>query len=312
MNSRTKGFLCTILSAVTFGAAACLSPLTFGEGGCNPVTLAFLRGALALPALFLLSRVMKVPLKLKKGEGLSFLMLGVLGTGATALLLNSAYLYIDVGVATTIHFCYPVFVTVGGMAFYKEKISKKKLLALSVASAGILLFAAGGGGGSNVPLGAALALVSGGTYAFYLLYLDKSGLKNSHPVRVNFFTTCAQTLMLFLFGAVGGSFRFLQMTGRSFALAALISLCNGVLAFYLLQVGVKNTGASTAAILSTFEPITGMAVGCLLLNERMTPAKAAAALLILAGVLLLSLLPEKGEKTGQTQENACQISVDVV
>ena len=42
-NTSTRGILLTMLSAVTFGFAFTLGPMTYGEAGSNPVTLTFLR-----------------------------------------------------------------------------------------------------------------------------------------------------------------------------------------------------------------------------------------------------------------------------
>ena len=38
-NTSTRGILLTMLSAVTFGFAFTLGPMTYGEAGSNPVTL---------------------------------------------------------------------------------------------------------------------------------------------------------------------------------------------------------------------------------------------------------------------------------
>lgn len=40
-NTSTRGILLTMLSAVTFGFAFTLGPMTYGEAGSNPVTLTF-------------------------------------------------------------------------------------------------------------------------------------------------------------------------------------------------------------------------------------------------------------------------------
>lgn len=50
-NTSTRGILLTMLSAVTFGFAFTLGPMTYGEAGSNPVTLTFLRNFLSLPVL---------------------------------------------------------------------------------------------------------------------------------------------------------------------------------------------------------------------------------------------------------------------
>ena len=46
-NTSTRGILLTMLSAVTFGFAFTLGPMTYGEAGSNPVTLTFLRNFLS-------------------------------------------------------------------------------------------------------------------------------------------------------------------------------------------------------------------------------------------------------------------------
>ena len=43
-----KGILLTMLSAVTFGFAFTLGPMTYGEGGSTPTTLTFLRNFLSI------------------------------------------------------------------------------------------------------------------------------------------------------------------------------------------------------------------------------------------------------------------------
>ena len=51
-NTSTRGILLTMLSAVTFGFAFTLGPMTYGEAGSNPVTLTFLRKFFELTGAF--------------------------------------------------------------------------------------------------------------------------------------------------------------------------------------------------------------------------------------------------------------------
>ena len=72
----------------------------------------------------------------------------------------------------------------------------------------------------------------------------------------------------------------------------LFSLLCTVIALSLLQIGIKYVGASTAAILTTFEPITSIVCGVILLGETITTVKIIACSLIMIGVVMLSLAKE--------------------
>lgn len=121
-----KGILLTMLSAIAFGFAFTLGPMTYGDGGSNPTTLTFLRNALSLPVLFLILRYQGISLKVTGKELISLTILGGIGNAFTTLLLFISFSLIDVGIATTIHFIYPVFVTIGCVLFFKERLGIKK------------------------------------------------------------------------------------------------------------------------------------------------------------------------------------------
>ena len=221
-NTSTRGILLTMLSAVTFGFAFTLGPMTYGEAGSNPVTLTFLRNFLSLPVLLAILWYQGISLQVSAKELWSLTILGGIGNAVTTLMLFIAFSLIDVGVATTIHFIYPVFVTIGCVLFYKERLGLQKFIALLIATAGI---------------------------ACFFLGVDMSA------------------------GFSGG-------------------LCT-VVALSLLQIGIKHVGASTAAILTTFEPITSIICGVLLLGETVTTIKIVACALIMTGVVTLSLAKQK-------------------
>lgn len=305
MLSKRKGMLLTILSAVTFGFAFTLGPMTYGVGGSNALTLTFLRNALCLPVLYLILKSQKIALKITKNQLKHLILLSVIGTAVTTLMLNMSYVFVDVGIATTIHFVYPVFVTLGCAIFFHEKLTKTKCIALSIATLGILCFFFAGGSGvsSNFPLGIFLAVASGVTYAFYIIYMDKSGLKDNHPFKISFYVASISSVVLLIFGLV---FKALSipalsnleltletLTPTSWIISFVFAILCTVVALSLLQVGIKSVGSSTAAILSTFEPITSVIMGAILLGEQITMMKVGACVLIIIGVMILSLGKEK-------------------
>jgi len=68
------------------------------------------------------------------------------------------------------------------------------------------------------------------------------------------------------------------------ACIAVVSTVVAMLAFFA---GLKRTGPSTAAILSTFEPVTTAALAAIVLGESLTPVQLAGGALVLASVGVL-------------------------
>ncbi|RXI44601.1 EamA/RhaT family transporter [Clostridium tetani] len=296
---KTKGILLTMLSSITFGFAFTLGPMTYGAQGSNPVTLTFLRNFLSLPFLLVIMLFLKIDFKITKKQLKNLIILGFVGNAITTLMLNMAFAYIDVGIVTPIHFTYPIFVTLGCVIFFHEKLSKQKVLALIIAMSGIgcFFFAAltSASFGSSTLLGLFLSIASGVFYAFYIIFMDKSGLKSEPPFKITFYVAIASTIGMFLYGEVTNQLVLGSLTTKAWYISTIFAFLCTVVALSLLQVGIKHIGASEAAVISTFEPITSVIFGALLLGEQITLIKIVACILIFAGVLTLSFA--KAEKS---------------
>lgn len=289
---KLKGIVLTMLSSITFGFAFTLGPMTYGAGGSNPVTLTFLRNFLSLPFLLLIVLFLKVDLRVTKNQLKNLAILGFIGNSITTLMLNIAFSHIDVGIVTPIHFTYPIFVTLGCVLFFHEKLSKQKIIALVIAMSGIGCFFIeslnSASFNSSTLIGLILAVASGAFYAFYIIFMDKSGLKSESPFKITFYVAIASSIGMFFYGISTNQLVLSSLTTKSWIISAVFAFLCTVVALSLLQVGIKHIGASEAAVISTFEPITSVIFGILLLNEKITPIKIIACILIFAGVLILS------------------------
>ena len=292
--NKTKGILFSVIAASIFGFVAAVSPIAY-QGGFNPVTLALMRQLVNLPLALIIMLVNKTPLKLKSDQTVKLSALGIFGWAATILTLNTAYTLVDVGICTTIHFTYPIFVTLGCVLIYKVRIGRVKIMALAVSTLGIVALVLGGtGSSSNATGGIFLALVSGVTYAFYMLFLDKSNLASQmSPVKVIFYVGLSGCSVLALYGLLTGQLNFSGIEPKYWLMVVGIGILGGLVGFSLVQLGIKHTDATTTSICSTCEPVTSVLFGILLLGEQFTVMKLIASVLIIAGVLMLSLIKEK-------------------
>ena len=135
MSKRTVGVAAVIISAVVFGFLPLCVTYLKGEGGTT-LSVAFCRFFLSLLPIFIYLKVKKIPLAVTKKQFAQLVLITVAGYGGTALLLFFSYSYIPTGMATTLHFCYPVMVIVFSAVFLREKIKPLKILCVSMCMIG--------------------------------------------------------------------------------------------------------------------------------------------------------------------------------
>lgn len=293
MSEKTKGVLCIAVATVIYGILPVLIRITFDEGSNGP-TSCFLRFALALPALAAILLAQGKSFRLTPGEVWLFVLAGGVGTAGTTYLLNYSFAFIPVGMAATLHFIYPILVSLACVFLFRDRMDVWKVLALVAGVAGVAAFVERGA--VSIP-GVVLALVSGATYAAYIVLVDKTPLVRMDFMKLTFHL-CLFAAPVALAGALAeGKLSLGEITPKGWLVSALFSLGSTVGALALFQMGVKRVGAATAAILSTIEPITSVLLGILILGEEVTPMKALGCALIVASIALISRSGGDGRQT---------------
>lgn len=282
-----------MMSAVIFGITPSLARLTY-DGGATPITVTFCRATMSLPVILLLMKLQGVPWRMNRAEVRDLFWIGGMSNAVTTILLYSSYALIPVGMATTLHYVYPIAVSAGCVFIFKDKLTPSTLLALVCCSIGVFLFAGKISSGGSA-LGMILALASGFTIAFYMVFAEKSSLRNEHYLRITLNICVTLSISSGIYGLLTGTLTF-RMTHLAWLYLVIASLATGVVAVSLLQLGIKRIGATMTAILSTFEPITSVICGVVLLDETMSLEKLAGCGLILFSVILISV--SGGRKCG--------------
>ena len=288
MNTRTKGLLATMISAVFFGFIP-LFVKTICAGGGNSVSAAFYRFFLSVPILYIYLKAQGISMRITRTEFAKIALITIFGYGGTAVLLFSSYSFIPSGMSTTIHFMYPVFTILGCMIFFKEKVSPLKLLCVALCFGGILLFYNGESGGSV--LGMALSFLSGVTYAFYTIYLEKSGLQKMENLKLIFYMNTVAAAMILVMALLTAQFT-LRLTPLAWGTAVFFATATSLIGVLGYQIGVKCIGPQNAAILSTFEPITSVIVGVLVYREAFSARTLLGCLCVLSAVVIVAKMKE--------------------
>ena len=134
-----KGYIYTALSAIIFGLMPLLTKIIIARGTTS-LTIPFFRVFYVTIVLFLVLKIKKIDFHLEKRDLLSVMLTSIFGSGLTIIILNESYNYVDTGIATSLHFLYPLFVAILCCFFYGEKIKKKQIISLSFALVGIKVF----------------------------------------------------------------------------------------------------------------------------------------------------------------------------
>lgn len=283
--NKSIGIVCGIGAAFIYGIMPILAKMTY-MGGSNTITVTLFRSIMSIPILLIILKIRKVSLKVTLPELGKLIVLGLLSVCITGLLLYGSYNFLSVGLATTIHYVYPVIVTLLCILLFHDAISRMKLLALALSMCGILMFFKGEGNVSLLGIG--MAFLSGITYSIYLVVMDKSGIKGMDPFKISLYCCLTATVFLFIYGTATDVIAY-HITPRAWVETAVLAVLVAVIANTLIPIGIRNVGPTVVSILGMFEPIVSVVLGVLLLGEALTVRGVLGCVLIIVAVLLLTV-----------------------
>lgn len=280
-----KGFLFAALSAATFGLIPLYANQAILDGVSNETILAYRYGiAGAVYAAWLLLR--RVDMRLSRSELREVVLVGVGCYGVTAFFLMLSYRYMPTGVATAIHYFYPVVVALLMGAVYRECLAPavKAGIGLAIVGVGLLSWTPG-----EVDWrGLAFVLASTVTYGSYIVALNRPALRRMNPDVLTCYALLFTALFYLLVGGLRGELEW--VTRPRFLLdMAQLAVLSTIVSARLLVSAVKLVGSVPTSVLGTLEPLTAIVVGILHFHERLSAANVAGLVIVLAAVLVVIL-----------------------
>ena len=278
------GAALVLLSAAGFGAMAIFGKLAF-EAGISTTTLLLVRFALgtAVFAGILAWRGERIP---RAGLAVG-LGLGAVGYATQAGLYFGALRELDASLLALVLYTYPAWVTLAAFALGRERLDARRLLALLLSSTGLVIVLAGAAAGSFDALGTALGLGAALAYTAYILVADATGVARA-PFALSTLVCAGATVTFAVVGAITGEldFGFEPEGWLWLACIATVSTALPIAAFFA---GLARVGPSSAAILSTFEPVVTVTLAYLAFDETLSLLQLGGAALVLAAAVLLSV-----------------------
>jgi drug/metabolite transporter (DMT)-like permease len=261
--------------------------------GLSPIAVAAMRGIFAAVAvgLVLLAR-RQIPLP-RIDEIVPWTILGILNGAIPNTLVAYAMQRMDSGPAVLIQSIGPLLTALASHAlFVEERLNPRSILGVGVGFCGVALLigpeALRGTGSVTAMLAmlaVALCYTTGNLYARNLRHHDPIRLAMGQQLSSAVFAGGAALI-------VGGLAVFASVPDHIPALLALSVLCTAlpITVFYRL---IVRAGPTRAALTGYTVPAVAVAVGALVLGERLTLWQAAGGLTVMAGVWLVATSKRK-------------------
>lgn len=288
-----KGILFALISSGTFGLLPLFSIPLLMEGMEEPSIL-FYR--------FLFSTIMMGGICLMRGESLkiskhylrtiipfSFLY------AATAMLLLYSYNYIPSGIATTIHFLYPIMVSLLMVSFFKEKRSVILFVAAILSIVGVA-FMCWTNAGDIKTIGLIIAGLTIVTYSLYIISVNQSKAGKEIKADVlTFYVLLFGAILFSLFALIHGNIQpipSMPAFGRLLSLALFATVVSDL----TLILAIKYVGSTVSSILGSMEPLVAVVIGIFYFSEYFDAYSFLGIVLILASVTLVVMKTSKPDK----------------
>lgn len=182
----------------------------------------------------------------------------------------------------------PIFVMILSVIFFKEKITKKKLISLIMTFLGLILVTGAFSSSDKISIFALLlGLGSGLGYALYSIF-GKFLVDKYSAITITTYTFVIATIFSVPFSGVIQNFNLL-ISSKGILSALALAIISTVLPFLLYTKGLSGMETSKASILATVEPFVATIVGVVFFRETMTLYKIIGMLLVLLAIIILNM-----------------------
>ena len=289
-------YLMPIISGAMWGSAGIfVRKLT--EQGMNSYTVVSVRVILAVLILAVwLGIYDRNLLKIKLKDLWIFVAGGVVGMFGLNICYNFAISELSLSLAAVLLSLSPVFVLFMAAILFKEKITSKKVICMTIAIAGCVL-ASGVLESASTMRWSVKGIIVGIIGAFfYGLYgiISKTAMERGyHAFTTTFY--CLFMVMLVVIPLTNWKLVTNVVVANPIKMSVFLvihSLCTSVLPYILYTFSIRYIDAGMASILASGEPVAAMIFGVIFFSEIPTVLSVVGIVLVIVALALLSM-PEK-------------------
>ena len=288
-SNRIQGILLVILATTFWGTSGIFISLVNRNWDISAVSLAFWRDITTFLTLLAGIAIFRPALLRVKRRDVPWLIaMGAISIGFFHVLWNTSVFLIGASVSTVIQSNAPIFVTVMAWLIFKEPLTLRKIIAVTLAVAGTVLISGIWGMSTiRIPqLGLVASVSSAIFYGVFSLFGKKlTGDYNPWTILLYIFGFASLTLLPFQI-INPSSFPRQFPALAYFAGLILIATISG---FALYTTALSRLQASIAAITATSEIVFAAVYAYFILSERMDLWQILGAVLVVSGIVLVSL-----------------------
>ena len=293
------GFAIVVIAASLFGTLGPLSRFAY-DAGMEPLAFVGWRafiGAIATAA-FVAWRVRRGDEALTRWRTLPSRERLLLGIAAlTGFTLNFAMFIafdlVTIALALLAFYTFPAMVAVAAVALGRERLDRPKLVALALALAGMVAVVAGqldpAAGIEFNWLGVALALSAAVSQAVFVT-ISRDGYRSvptDQAMTVILLTTVVCALIVAVATGAAGTLVYPLVEPSVLPLVLFTGLFAAAVPSLLFLTGIRLIGGLRAGILMLIEPVVGVALAALLLDEGLQPVQVLGGAAILTAAIIL-------------------------
>jgi drug/metabolite transporter (DMT)-like permease len=288
-----RGALLVVAATAGFASLGTLAGLAYDAGMSAP-TFVMLRatfGAALLGGLLAARPALRPPLLAVPARQRGMLLLAVAINGAFNLALFGAFASAGVPVALALYFTYPVLVALASEALGRERFTALRIAGLALAMAGVVLLLADrlGGPSHAAPLGIGLALAAAGLQAAYIVVARSGFAAVPAELAITLVLVGGAVMAAPLVAATEGAAAFAGWASDPSPWLAVLgaALLGTAAAKVWVLKGLRLLGGTRTAIIMLGEPLGGILLAAVVLNQPLTAAEAAGGALIIVAALLV-------------------------
>lgn len=252
-----------------------------------PVTLAFLRFAIAIPLLFLLMRrPPDQPQSNEKKEWGPLLFLGLTGVTLYHLFQNVGMGYTSASESSVIIASNPVFIALFSRILLGERLSKAKASGILIAFSGVVLVVLRDGASFGSPsfLGDLICLGSVFSWVAYSLYTKKRLLRSS-PIEITAYSTLFGMIFLAPIALATEGFA-VPVLPSSWLSLVMLGVLSSAVGYLLWNRALSEVTASEAGSYLFLIPVMASVFAFIFLGERLDGLFFIGSALVILGLLL--------------------------
>ncbi len=251
----------------------------------SPIILAFFRAIIALPVLIIFIKYKKISLKIPFNSIKSYILAGVLlGLGWTALFYG--YKNTSISNAVIIYNMCPIYIMLMAPIFLKEKLTRTSAIIILLSFIGLFFVVGIKTPKSNEFLGILLSWLSGICYAIIVIINRKSKSKIDSTLATMVQIATANIILIAFVIIEGDYSKIAHLNAQGLIFVIILGVVHTGVAYSLYFSTYQKMKSIDIVSFSYLEPLFGILLSVLLLNETLSISQIIGGLLILGSTYI--------------------------